>query len=162
MDEKFLEFIGQLFLNAAKGKKQYEDMLNLGRKGMAGFEEMTSMYLKFCGLAPSGKKTDEYLETWNRASEEFRKSFKEYLNLMGVVPKEDYLKLVKRCEELKSRAADQEETIRNLQVLLGEKGTDQGETAKVFKELMEKQSEQFVEMMKTVGGYFKKEDGTKE
>jgi phage tail tape-measure protein len=162
LEEKYFEFLGNFFLSAAKAQKQMDDIMAMSKHGFKGFEEMSSMFRSFYGLDKMEKNAPEYMKTWENASEEFQKSFKEYLNILGVVPKEDYIALVKRYEDLKVRVRDQEETIRHLQMLLGEKGSDQGESVKVFQDLMKKQSEQFVEMMDSVGEYFKKNDRKKE
>ncbi len=157
MDEKYLEFLGNLFLSAAKGRKQMDELMRMSREGFKGFVEMSSMFRKFYGLDKIEKSAPEYVQNWEKAVNEFQKSFKEYLNMIGVVSKKDYLDLVVKYEELKKKAADQEETIRHLQILLKNKGTDQGEPSKIFQDIMKKQSEQFVEMMDAVGGYFTKE-----
>ncbi len=161
MDEKYLEFLGNLFLNAARNQKQMEDLFRLSRQGFKGFEEMAAMFRKFYGLENIEKDAPEYIKTWQSATEEFQNSFKEYLKMVGVVPKEDYMTLLEKYEELKKKVADQEETIRHLQILLRDKSVDQGETAKVFQDLMTKQSEQFMEMMNAIGQYFQKEDKEK-
>lgn len=157
MDDKNLEFMGNFFLNAAKCRKQMEDFFKLSRQGFKGFEEMSAMFKKFYGLENLEKNAPDYSKAMQNAAEEFQNSLRQYLKMLGVVPKEDYISLVKKYEELKQRAADQEETIRHLQLLLGEKSADQGETVKVFQDLIEKQSEQFMEMMNAVGQYFQKD-----
>jgi hypothetical protein len=157
LDEKYLEFLGNFLLSAAKGRKQMDELMCMSRMGFKGFEEMASMFRKFYGLDKIEKGGPEYVQNWDKAAEEFRNSFKEYLDIMGVVPKKDYVELVGKYEELKKKVADQEETIRHLQILMKNKGADQGETARIFQDMMKKQGEQFVEIMDAVGGYFKKE-----
>jgi hypothetical protein len=104
------------------------------------------------------KDTPAYMETWKEASEKFQESFKDYLRLMGVVPKDKHLTLVKKYEELKEKVAAQEETINNLRMLLEEKKAEtQGELVQGFQEIIEKQSEQFQETMETFGRFFKKD-----
>jgi len=161
VDDKYLEFFGNLFLSAAKSQKQMEDLFKLSRHGFKGFEEMSVMFRKFYGLENIEKDTPEYINIWRNAGEEFQKAFREYLKMVGVVPKEDYISIVEKYEQLKKKVADQDETIRHLQILLRDKSVDQGETVKVFQDLMTKQSEQFMEMMNAVGHYFQKEDQDK-
>ncbi len=161
MDDKYLEFLGNLFLSAAKSQKQMEDLFKLSRQGFKGFEEMSTMFRKFYGLENIEKDTPEYIKSWRNAGEEFQKAFREYLTMVGVVPKEDYISLVEKYEQLKKKVAGQDETIRHLQTLLRDKNIDQGETVKVFQDLVTKQSEQFMEMMNAVGQYFQKEDQNK-
>jgi phage tail tape-measure protein len=161
VDDKYLEFLGNLFLSAAKNKKQMEDLLKLSRQGFKGFEDMSLMFRKFYGLENIEKDAPEYMKNWRNATEEFQNTFKEYMTMMGVVPREDYIKLLEKYEELKKKVADHEETIHHLKLLLRDKSVEQGETVKVFQDLMTKQSEQFMEIMNSVGQYFQKEDPDK-
>ena len=162
MDRHFLEFWGNFLINAAKGQKQLEDISKWMQQGFEGFDELTGMFKKFYGLEHMEKDTPAYMETWKKASENFQKSFKDYLRLMGVVSKDEHLALVKKYEELKEKVAAQEETINNLRMLLEEKKVEtQGELVKGFQEILEKQSEQFQETMETFGRFFKKDKNKK-
>jgi len=158
MDRHFLEFWGNFLINAAKGQKQLEDISKWMQQGFEGFDELTGMFKKFYGLEHMEKNTPAYMETWKKASENFQKSFKDYLRLMGVVSKDEHLTLVKKYEELKEKVAAQEETINNLRMLLEEKKVEtQGELVQGFQEIIEKQSEQFQETMGTFSKFFKKD-----
>ena len=162
MDRHFLEFWGNFLINAAKGQKQMEDMSKWMQQGFEGFDELTAMFKKFYGLEHMEKDTPAYMETWKEASEKFQESFKDYLRLMGVVPKDEHLTLVNKYEELKDKVAAHEETINNLRMLLREKKAEtQGELVKGFQEILEKQSEQFQETMETFGRFFKKDKNKK-
>jgi sugar diacid utilization regulator len=78
--------------------------------------------------------------------------------MMGIVPKDEHLELVRKYEELKKKVAVHEETIKHLRMLLEEKRAEtQGEFVKGFREILEKQSEQFQETMETMGSFFKKD-----
>ena len=158
MDKHFLEFWGNFLINAAKGQKQLQDMSKWMQQGFEGFDELTAMFKKFYGLEQMEKDTSAYMETWKKASEKFQESFKDYLRLMGVVPRDEHLALVKKYEELKEKVAAQEETIKHLRMLLEEKKVEtQGELVQGFQEIIEKQSEQFQETMETIGSFFKKD-----
>ena len=162
MDRHFLEFWGNFLINAAKGQKQMEDISKWMQQGFEGFDELTGMFKKFYGLEHMEKDTPAYIETWEKASDNFQQSFKDYLHMIGVVPKDEHLTLVKKYEELKEKVAAQEETINNLRMLLEEKKAEtQGELVKGFQEILEKQSEQFQETMETFGKFFKKDKNKK-
>jgi len=162
VDRHFLEFWGNFLINAAKGQKQMEDISKWMQQGFEGFDELTGMFKKFYGLEHMEKDTPAYMETWEKASEKFQESFKDYLRLMGVVPKDEHLTLVNKYEELKDKVAAHEETINNLRMLLREKKAEtQGELVKGFQEILEKQSEQFQETMETFGRFFKKDKNKK-
>ncbi|MGD8655509.1 MAG: hypothetical protein PVG28_05345, partial [Desulfobacterales bacterium] len=112
MDRQFLEFLGSFFLNAAKGQKQLEDMTRWIGGGFSGFEELTRMFRKFYGMNGLPLASPDYTEAWEKASENFKKSYHEWLNLMNVIPKSEYQILQKKCEALKDKIAAQDETIR--------------------------------------------------
>ena len=78
-------------------------------------------------------------------------SFKEYLELLGVVPLEEYAVLARQCEELKEKLAEQEETIRHLRLLADEKGMGLEATTLEFQKLIKKQGEQFQKFIKNLG-----------
>jgi len=159
VDKQFLEFWGNFLINAAKGQRQLEDMSKWINQGLEGFDELTAMFTKFYGLEHMEKDSPDYMATWKKASEDFSKSFKDYLLLMGVVPKDKHLTLVKKYEQLKEKVASQEETIKHLRMLLNaKKAQAQGDIAKEFQDLIEKQSEQFQETMETFGRLFKKDE----
>ena len=148
MDRHFLEFWGQYLLAAAKGQKQLEDLNQWIRQGFSGFEELTAMFKKFYGLERPPDDSSDSAKAWENAADGFRNSFNAYLDLMGVVPRDKYLALEQKCTALQNKVADQEETIKILRSLLTEEGTYQGETVKVFQDLVNKQSDAFEMLMR--------------
>ena len=159
MDKHFLEFWGNFLINTAKEQKRMEDLSKWIQQGLQGFDELTAMFNKFYGLEQMEKNTPAYTETWKKASEKFLKSFNDYMGLMGMVPKDKHLALIKKYEELKAKVAAQEETINNLRLLLeGKKAESQKELIQGFQDLIEKQSKQFQETMETFGTFFQKKN----
>jgi hypothetical protein len=159
MDRHFLEFWGNLLIDAAKQQKQLEDLTKWMQQGFKGFDELTAMFNKFYGLEHLKKDTPAYMETWKSASENFMQSFNDVMGMMGMVTTTEHLALVKKYEELKEKVAAQEETINRLRMLLEEKKAEsQEELVQGFQDLIEKQSKQFQETMETFGSFFKKEN----
>jgi len=159
MDTQFLEFWGNFMINAAKGQRQLEEMSTWMGQGLKGSDELTALFRKFYGMEHMDKNDSDYKVTWKKASEDFQESFKDFQNLMGVVSKDEYLDLVKKYEDMKKKVADQEETIKNLRMLLDARGTgEQEEVVKSFQELMHKQSEQFQKLASNFGQFFQKKD----
>ena len=157
MDKQFLEFWGNLLLNAAKSQKQLEDMTQWIVRGFSGFDELTDMFRRFYGLEGLALDSPDYAKAWEKASENFKKSYHEWLNLMSVVPKSEYQILEKKWAALEEKVATQDETIRHLRNLLSEKGVPYADAVQGFTEMMEKQGRQFQELMDSVGKAFKKE-----
>jgi DNA repair exonuclease SbcCD ATPase subunit len=150
MDRQFLEFWGNYLLAAAKGQKQLEDLNQWIRQGFRGFEELTAMFKKFYALEDPRKGDSDSTRAWQNAAADFRNSFNAYITLMGMVPQDKYLTLEQKYAALQKKVAEQKETIQALRKLLTEKGTYQGETVKVFQDLVQKQSDAFEKLMKNI------------
>jgi hypothetical protein len=151
MNRQFLEFWGNFLLQVAKGQKQMEDLAKWSRLGFSSFGELTALFQKAYGLDELPEDSPEYLKIWKKAEEDFRRSFKDYLSLMGAVPREEYVELARKYEELKEKVADQEETIKHLRMLLSEKGLDCGAVTLEFQKMMKKQTDQFHKLVKDWG-----------
>jgi hypothetical protein len=152
MDKHFLEFWGNVLLSAAESQKQFEKLAKWMNQGFSGFEDLNTMFRSFYGL---DEGSPDFAKAWNEAEESFRKSLKDYLGFLGVVPKEEYLALVKKYEELKKKVATQEETIEHLRQLLQETGAGRDRVVGDFQELVSQQSEQFNELVKNFAEFFK-------
>jgi len=157
MDRHFLELWGNLLINAAKGQKQAEELAQWIGQGLKGFEGPSAKFRKYYGLNGLDQESPDYPKAWEKAVHDFQKSLKDYLNLMGVVSKDEHLTLVRKYEDLKKKAADQEETIKHLRMLLDEKGVAQGEVPKGFQDLIKKQTDQFQDLMKGFGRFLEKD-----
>lgn len=149
MDRNFLEFWGNLLLSAAKGQEELEAMAKWIRQGLSGFEYLNDMFRKFYGIDRHSEDSPDYLQSWKKAERNFYKSLEDYLSLFGVVPREEHLELLKEYEELKAKAAAQEETIKHLRMLHAEKGFAQSEMISGLQELMVEQGEQFRKLMES-------------
>lgn len=176
MDEKFLEFWGNILINAARSKKQTDDFFNWMKSGggaeapktsLPGTEEMAAAFRRFYGLDKVSEQGEDYNRMYRQSLEDFQKSFKEYLGLMGIVPREEHLALVRKYETLKERCAEQEETIRHLKMLLSGAKNGRNGLSEQFQDLVKNQSELFQQMMSDFGQCFTRsgdsaEDGTPE
>jgi hypothetical protein len=150
MDSQFLEFWGNYLLAAAKGQKQLEDLNQWIRQGFSGFEELTAMLKKFNGIdAPRNSDADS-TNAWQNAAADFQSSLDAYLTLMGLIPQEKYRALEKKYAALQNKVAELADTIKVLRNLLAEKGTYQGETTKVFQDLVNRQAEAFETLMQNI------------
>lgn len=151
MDRHFLEFWGNFLLNAAKGQKHLEDLTKWLNQGFFNFQELTTLFQKAYGLDQLEQGSPDYLQAWKKAEEEFRKSLRDYLKLLEVVPRSEYLALAGKHEELEKKVAQQEETIKHLKMLLKGKGMGFDAAALEFQELIKSQGDQFQEVLKGLG-----------
>jgi uncharacterized coiled-coil protein SlyX len=151
MNRHFLEFWGKALLQAAKGQKQLEDLATWFHRGFLGFQDYTQLFKTAYGLDDMAEDSPDYFSLWKKAEEEFRDSYKDYLNILGMVPREEYAALARRCEELEGKLAEQEETIKYLRLLAEEKGMGLEATTLEFQKLIQKQGEQFQKFIKGMG-----------
>jgi uncharacterized coiled-coil protein SlyX len=147
MDRHFLEFWGKFLLNAAKSQKQLEDLTTWLQSGGGTWPDFTALFQQAYGLEHVEQNRPDYLKLWEQAEANFRQSCREYLNLLGGVPQEEYQALAARYEKLEKQAAQQEETIRQLKKLLEDKGLGLAVANLEFQELIRKQGEQFQELL---------------
>ena len=157
MDKHFLEFWGNFLLRVAKGQQQLEDMNRWLKGEFANFQGLTDIFQKAYGLDRLNKSTPDYLNIWKKAAQDLKDSYRAYLNLMGLAPREDYAELAQRCEELKEKVAEQEETIKHLRLLLEDNGLDYRVVTQEFQELIKKQAETVQEFFSGVTGLSSKE-----
>jgi hypothetical protein len=163
MDRHFLEFWGNFMLNSARSQKQVEELTEWVRKGFTGFEELTSLFKNIYGLEETAAGSTASVNAWQKAQEDFMKSMRDYLNLLGVVPFDEHAALVRKYEDLKEKVASQEETIRHLKMLLSEsQGANTAEVTQHFDELLRKQSDQFQNLMDGFNRLFQKEQPSQE
>ena len=158
MDSKFLEFWGNYLLAASKGQQQLEDLNKWIQQGFSGFEALTSMFKNFYGLEQPRRQDADSAIDWQSVTADFSKSYNAYLDLMGMVPQGKYQELEKKYTALQKKVTDREDTIRVLRDLLAEKGTYQGETTKVFQDLVNKQVDAFETFMKSVATAAREEE----
>jgi uncharacterized coiled-coil protein SlyX len=151
MNRHFLEFWGKALLQAAQSQKQLEDLAKWCQRGIFSFQDYSQLFKTSYGLDQVKEDSPDYFSIWNKAAENFQESFKEYLHIFGVVPREEYADLARRHEELQAKVAEQEETIKLLRLLLEEKGLGLAATSLEFQRLVEKQGDQFQKLIQGLG-----------
>ncbi|MGD8229748.1 MAG: hypothetical protein PVH82_04280 [Desulfobacteraceae bacterium] len=157
MDRHFLEFWGNFLISAAKGQKQMEDVAKWMTQGLKGFEDLTAMFRTFYGLDNVSESAPDYVKAWEKAAKDFQQSFHDYLNLFGVVSRQEHLELIKKYEALKKKVAEQEQTIKHLRMQLEGEGADLGEIIRGYQNLVKKQTDQFQRLMEGLGDSLEKE-----
>ena len=153
MDRQFLEFWGNSILVAAKGQKQLEDLAHWASGAGAISDEWADLFRRAYGLSLETSESNAR----DQAMKQFQSSLKDWLALMNVVPKGELEALKKKCQALEQKLAAQQDTIRQLQQLLSEKGLPISDAVLDFSRLMEQQSRQFQELMGNVGRAFNKD-----
>jgi uncharacterized coiled-coil protein SlyX len=109
MEQPYTKF-REKFMRAACSPTPYEALVH--------FEKIAGMCGKIYGMDLFKKEPFACMMDWKKASEEFRKSYKDYLALMGLVPMEEYVALSEKyksmgqqIKERKKKIDDQEKEI---------------------------------------------------
>jgi hypothetical protein len=151
LDKQFLDFWGNFLLAAAKGQGQVEEFNRWLSQGMRGFRDLTVMFQQCYGL---GNDWSAEANAWETARQSFEAAFKTYLDVLGCVPKSDYMALKTQLQELKQKAEQQEAALRTLRQELGESRMAQGDVVRGFQDLIQVQSEQFQELTGNLSRFF--------
>ena len=146
MDPKFLEFWGKALLAAAQGEKQVGDITKWFSQGLKGTEELTRRFARLYGLTPADDDAAASSPDWQQAAESFTQSFRQFLDLLEVVPRSEHQELLEKYEMLQKKSEQQQQTIERLEQLLAEKMAG-GEAVSSFQKLMQEQSKQFQDLM---------------
>lgn len=157
MDRHFLEFWGNYLLSVAKGQKQLEDLANWMRQGFNGADELTTMFQKTYGLDDYDNSNPEITLNWDKAVEDFRTSFGDYFRMIGWISKEEYQALEEENRSLKDKIDQQGQKIKRLQNLLSQPTIDQNQTLNVLQDLINKQSEEFQQLLTNLSAPDKKD-----
>ena len=126
------------------------------RQGLDGFQELNVLLGKVYGLESPKPDAPEEEKVWKEAIRSFQKSFQDYFDLFGYVPRPDYDRLVDQYQALQEKSERQEEAIRHLQSLLAAQTLDPAGLAQSFQDLIQKQTGQFQQLMSEMGSGGKK------
>ena len=120
MEAYFYEFWKNQLITLEKGQEQMQDMTKSIMQGISGFEEVLQMFGKYCSMDFWPKKTCDYIKAWEMTTEDFQKFFKDYLNLMGLVPKHEHLAVINKYNDLNHSAIDQKKKITDQKKMLAD------------------------------------------
>ena len=152
MDPKFLEFWGNALLAAAHGEKQLSDVTQWFSQGFKGTEDLSRQFARLYGLTPAaGETAAASSPDWQQAADSFMRSFRQFLDMLDVVPRAEHQELVEKYESLQKKSAQQQQVIERLEKLLAEKVIG-GEAASGFQKLLQEQSKQFQDLMEAFTG----------
>jgi len=137
-------------MDADEGKKQLENMVNWVDFSFGGYEDLTAMFRKICGLdwMPEVKDTPDYLDTWKMAMKDYTKSFHDYLGLIGLVSKDEHLALIGKYKELKKSFKSQGKEI----LAKDDRIADQKKQMSSMKAIITKQKKEIENQKKIAAG----------
>ena len=107
METYFYKFWENPFFKLDTGQKQMEDITRWMMGGLSSFEELSEKFGKLCSMDFWFKETDDYIKAWETTTEDIQNIFRDYLNLMGLVPKDEHVELMNQYKALNERVTDQ-------------------------------------------------------
>lgn len=128
MDTYFPDYWGNFLVKSADGEKQIDYWSRMVGSGLKSMEELTALYWRACGAVAVCENTPQNLDMWKSAQEEWSRSVRDYLNLLGFIPKDEYLALSREKDALKASLKAQEDRY--------------AEASRQFDRIFEKQKEQ--------------------
>jgi thioredoxin-like negative regulator of GroEL len=145
MDKHFLEFWGNLLLQAAQGQAQIENTAQWLKKNHS-MEPFTTLFKRIYNLDSAATPSDAYQATWQEAMERFKKAYEGYLSLLDTVPQERYRELESQNQLLKKEVARQQEEIERLRRILKKDGSDADQAVRELQTLLIKQQREFQDL----------------
>jgi len=158
MDSRFFEFLGHFFLNAARSQQMLTQMQTWMGIAPGGNKELDDLFRKFYGLGPLPGEDVEQKDAWQKAFDSFQASLSAWLELMAVVPRSEYEALEKKVHDLEEKLAAQEVTIRRLRHAGVADGSAPVAAVDAFTRLMEKQADEFQDLMQNMAEAFKSKE----
>jgi len=152
MDKHFLEFWGNLLLQAAQGQAQIEKVNQWLSQGFKGAQDLTDLFKRIYNLDADNTPRKGFSNGFQQAAERFNEAYKDYLALMDVVPGERYRELEAQNAELQT---DLERLQQEIDRLRGRPSANSAPTEEIvadFQALLQKQQRAFQDLTRQFSG----------
>lgn len=154
MNRDFLEFWGNFLLQAARGQRQLEELAKWTRVGFEAIEEQKAFWSALLYAQKESGEEPKAVETWEQSMDEFRESYREFMKIFGLVSMDEYQELIKKNEALEKKLAEQRKALPKGQPSVKKILDVQREMEEGLQGLVEKQSEQFKELMESIRTFY--------
>jgi len=154
MDSNFFKFWEKFVQQAVKEQISSPDLMNMLQQGAGGSDDIMDMFKKYYGLDQMSVEAPDYSELYEESLQHFTKSLNHLFSIMDVVPKKDYLDLEKKYKILEKKAAELEEVIMHLKLLLKTGSTEVEEGIGPLNKMLKTQNEHFLKMMDSLAGFY--------
>jgi hypothetical protein len=84
------------------------------------YKDITALFCRMYGIEPDAQKPSGF-GVWQKAFDEFQRSFSELAIMMDLVPRKEYIEISRENQDLKKRIAELEEGNAHLRALLAER-----------------------------------------
>jgi hypothetical protein len=111
MDIDIYKLWGNQFADLSKGQKQIEEMTRWIMSGLWGFKDFSEELGKLYNMDFWPIGTRDYIKAWETTAEDFQKLYSYYMDLAGLVPKDEHLALIDKFNDMNETIIDQEKEI---------------------------------------------------
>ncbi len=146
MDKQFLEFLGNLLLQAAKGQEQVENLSKWLAQGTSGVQSLTDQFKQVYNLDSTEAPATDQDTAWQQASDRFNKAYEDYLDLLSVVPMARYRELESQNASLQKEVTRLHKEIDRLRGAPQNTGRPADEVITDFQALLQKQQREFEDL----------------
>jgi uncharacterized coiled-coil protein SlyX len=150
VNRQFYEFWGNIFIHAAQGQRQFEEVATWMKAGFTGVDDLNKHFRRCYGLSPGQADDSKDSPTWQKAISDFQQGLSQFAAQWGWVSLSEHQKVLDKCAALEKKNQAQQETITKLNDLLTQEWHDYSELFQHFKDTLKDQSEQFHALVKTI------------
>jgi hypothetical protein len=154
MNKDFLEFWGNILLQAAKGQRKLEEAEKWARLGFEAMETQRAFWSAFSGTDNGMGKKPGALDVWGKSAEEFSNICRKWARFFGMVPLEEYEELFRQKEALEKKLAEQRKADPKARWTGKRIMSVQRQMQTELQELTRKQGEQFSELMESIRTFY--------
>ncbi len=147
MDLDFLKLWSDAVRHSAAMQTLADEIRRWTKGDIRQSDELYRLFQKYYGQAQGTDGFNESKDPLKNLAENFQKTFKELLEMWGVVPRSEYDDLRKKYDDLKKKVAALETALKDLEKKLGGGAPGQINGADVFDDMIKTQSAQFQKIM---------------
>jgi hypothetical protein len=111
MDTDIYKFWENQFISLGKGQKQIEEMTRWAMGVLSGFKGVSENFKDFYNMDFWPIETCDYIKAWETTTEDFQKLYRYYLELVGLVPKDEHWALMDKFNDMNETIHVQTEEI---------------------------------------------------
>jgi len=147
MDLQFMKFWTDAIKQSAAVQTLSDEVSRWMKGEIKETDELYALFRKYYGLEQGSAVFADYETQLKEMAGNFQKSFKEFLSVMGVIPKSEYDLLHEQYEELKKKVMGLEKTLKDLEKQISGNAADQPKNAGALDEMIKAQTDQFQKIM---------------
>ncbi len=147
MNEKELQFLGEMLINTSKGMKNFNDFSSMMQNCMTPADSAKLMGIFKPEIQQNKEKSESLTQVYN-----FDSFIKQYMKVLGYIPESELMTAKEENQKLKDVIASREAEIEKLNVALAQSTyvSDGTEIIKNLQNSMQNQGKEFQKMIQNI------------